>query len=168
VPGLGLGIYLFALRSADYESLLQQLRGGAIVVAGLMMTLKPAPLKQRSGAWQFAGAGALAGILAGMFSMAGPPLVFQYYRQPFNMKTIRLCLLAIFLSSGVVRTIMVGAQGELEIDMFTFTAVCMPVVYGFTWLGKHYPPPISDLALRRFAFTLLIGLGLALMAKGFF
>ncbi|MEH6578488.1 MAG: sulfite exporter TauE/SafE family protein [Amphritea sp.] len=164
-PGLVVGLIMLEYLSDSYNTLLQLLLGLTIIAAGLMMMLKPEPLKAPSKPATFAGSGVAAGLLAGLFSMAGPPLVYLFYRQPFELKTIRLCLLSIFLISSVSRTVMVGFQGGLELDMLTFSLACIPMVMGFTWIGKNYPPPISATNMRRLAFLLLIVIGASLVIK---
>lgn len=162
-PGLAVGLWLLDYLSAELASTLQILLGITIIGGGMMIMLKPEPMESTSGNVTFAGAGATAGLLAGMFSMAGPPLVYQFYRQPFEMLTIRLSLLAIFLLCSLLRTAMVGLQGGLTMDMFTFSAICLPIVAAFTWLGRKYPPPVSNNTLRRMAFGLLILIGISLL-----
>ncbi|MGB0468783.1 MAG: TSUP family transporter [Pontibacterium sp.] len=162
-PALMAGLYLLNYMSASFNNLLQLLLGLTIFVGGLLIMLKPTPLKQPSSNGVFMASGAAAGFLAGLFSMAGPPLVYLYYRQPFELKCIRLCLLSIFLISAVARTLMVGAQGGLTLDMLSFSALCIPMVMFFTWVGKHYPPPISAPNMRRLAFMLLILIGISLI-----
>ncbi|GGK72436.1 sulfite exporter TauE/SafE family protein [Amphritea balenae] len=164
-PAILGGLLVLDYMSSDLNSLLQVLLGLTIIVAGLMIMLKPEPMTKPSGTLMFAGSGAVAGFMAGLFSMAGPPLVYLFYRQPFELKTIRLCLLSIFLLSAVGRTTLVGAQGGLTIDMLTFSVICLPIVTLFTWLGKNYPPNVSPTTLRRLAFFLLIIIGASLVVK---
>jgi len=165
VPALAAGVWLLTYMSSELDQLLRILLGATIIAGGLFIMLKPEPLKEPSGPVAFATAGAAGGFLAGMFSMAGPPLVFQFYRQPYSMKCIRLCLLMIFMFCSGLRTVMVGLQGELTLHMFIYAGICLPVVAAATWLGKKYPPPVSDTALRRIAFTLLIAIGGSLLVK---
>lgn len=164
-PAIMGGLLLLDYMSSDFNSLLQLLLGITIIAAGLMIMLKPEPMAKPSSNLIFAGSGAVAGLMAGLFSMAGPPLVYLFYRQPFELKTIRLCLLSIFLLSAVGRTTMVGAQGGLTLDMLIFSVVCIPMVTLFTWIGKNYPPAVSPATLRRLAFFLLILIGVSLVIK---
>jgi len=164
-PAILLGLLLLDYMSSDLNHILQLLLGGAIIGAGLMIMLKPDPLPKPSSATVFATSGAAAGVMAGLFSMAGPPLVYLFYRQPFELKTIRLCLVTIFLLSAVMRTGMVGAQGGLTWEMGIFSVLCIPIVTVFTWIGKRYPPPLSNNNMRRAAFFLLILIGISLVIK---
>ena len=164
-PAILGGLLLLDYMSADLNHILQILLGLCIIAAGLMIMLKPEPLAKPSGMLTFASSGAAAGLLAGLFNMAGPPLVYLFYRQPFELKTVRLCLLSIFLLSAVGRTTMVGAQGGLTIEMGIFSLICIPVVTLFTCIGKKYPPKVSPATLRRMAFFLLILIGVSLVVK---
>jgi len=160
-----LGLWLLNFMSAELNQLLQGLLGVTIIAAGFMIMLKPEPLSKPSHPGLFILSGAAAGFLAGLFSMAGPALVYLLYRQPFSMQTIRLCLLSVFLLSAVVRTSMVAAQGQLTLEMITFSLICLPIVTLATWLGKHYPPPLTAQAQRHAAFFLLILIGVSLVIK---
>lgn len=162
-PGLIIGLILLDYMSSSFGELLQLLLGLTIIIAGLLIILKPEPLKKKSQGWAFGFSGVASGLLAGLFSMGGPPLVYLFYRQPIDLKAIRLCLLSIFLVSSVSRIIMVGFQGELSWDMLLFSLLCLPVVMVFSWVGKHYPPPLSATSMRRVSFSLLIIIGLSLV-----
>jgi len=165
IPGLVLGLWLLNYLSSDFSRLLQLLLGITICLGGLMIMLKPEPLAKPSHKGAFFASGASAGFLAGLFSMAGPPLVYLFYRQPFGLKTIRLSLLAIFLICSTARTGMVAIQGQLTEQMIIYSAICVPLVMLMTWAGRRYPPPLSPTNMRRLAFALLIGIGGSLIVS---
>jgi uncharacterized membrane protein YfcA len=164
LPGLLIGLALLEYLSASFNEVLQTILGIAIIVAGVSMILKPTPAEQKTtkeGA--FFCAGVASGLLSGLFSMGGPPLVYLFYRQPFELSAIRMYLLSIFLVSSISRITMVGIQGGLTLDMLLFSACCIPVVLTMSWVGKHYPPPLSLTNMRRIAFALLIIIGISLL-----
>ncbi|WP_271270903.1 sulfite exporter TauE/SafE family protein [Aliamphritea hakodatensis] len=167
LPGVIAGLVLLDYMSEEFSELLQLLLGITIILGGLMIMLKPQPLEKPSPDLAFTASGATAGFLAGLFSMAGPPLVYLFYRQPFELLTIRLCLMTIFLSSSVARTAIVGIQGGLTWDMLVYSVLCIPVVMFFTWIGKRYPPPLTTPNMRRLAFFLLIIIGVSLVISTF-
>jgi|GEM_PF-4936680 len=47
--------------------------------------------------------------------------------------------------------------------MLQLSVLCLPVVFLATFIGRRYPPPLPDLAMRRFAFALLGLIGLMLL-----
>lgn len=165
IPGIAIGLFILDYMSSQMNTVLQLLLGIAIIIGAATSLLKPEPIQQLSSHWIFLFAGKVAGILAGLFSVAGPPLVYQFYRQPLDIKTIRLCLISTFLISSLLRTAMVGVQGGLEIEMFTFALYTVPIIYLATWLGKHCPPPLAPNNMRRLAIVLLILLGASLVFK---
>jgi uncharacterized membrane protein YfcA len=165
LPGLVMGLVILDYMSESLSYILQLLLGISIVIAGISISLKPQPIATSSNNWVFRLAGAASGLLTGLFSMGGPPLVYLFYRQPFDILTIRLSLLSIFLVSSISRITMVGIQGALTFEMLYFSMFCMPIVFIFSWLGKHYPPPLSLLNIRRFSFLLLIFIGISLIVN---
>lgn len=163
VPALILGVFLLTYLSRDFARILQGILGGAIFLGGVFIMMKPEPLKVRSGNLSFSVAGATAGVLGGLFSIAGPPLVYQYYRQPFSIDNIRLSLLAIFLMMNIGRLIVLAIQGELTLDMLWIGLLCVPAVSLATVAGRRFPPPFSDQTMRRLSFLLLVLIGISLM-----
>ncbi len=164
LPGLFLGLFLLDYLSASFNEVLQNILGVAIIAAGLSMIFKSTPSEQKpSKEGAFLCAGMASGLLSGLFSMGGPPLVFLFYRQPFDLKSIRMYLLSIFLIGSVCRITMVGLQGDLTLNMLLFSVCSIPVVLAASWFGKHYPPPLNIENMRRIAFALLIIIGISLL-----
>ncbi|MFT7682068.1 MAG: putative membrane protein YfcA [Moritella dasanensis] len=166
LPGLIIGLTLLEYLSSEYNQILQNILGIAIISAGISMILKsPHEDRKQSHEAMFLGAGTASGILTGLFSMGGPPLVYIFYRQPFTLNLIRLYLLSIFFVSSISRLTLVGILGELTSDMLLFSAVCIPIVLGVSWLAKHYPPPISLDTMRKIAFCMLMVIGSSLLFR---
>ena len=97
--------------------------------------------------------------------MAGPPLVYQFYRQPFDIKTIRNMLLVVFACTSASRSLFIGAQGKLDTEILLLAAVALPVVTLTTFVGRRYPPPFSADTMRRLVFTVLMLIGVYLIAS---
>lgn len=164
LPGMFVGLMLLEYLSDDFDDILQTILGVAIIGAGISMILK-SPHKERkeSKPLAFLTAGTASGILNGMFSMGGPPLVYIFYRQPHTLNLIRLYLLSIFFVSSLSRITMVGLRGELTLDMLLFSTVCIPIVLGVSWIARRYPPPISLDTMRKIAFFMLMVIGVSLL-----
>lgn len=156
------GVWALELLSGSYVHWLQLILGLAIIVSSLMLIVNPLPTKTRSGRLSFLFFGGLSGFMGGMFSTSGPPLVFHFYRQPLTLAVIRDCLLLIFAINSLQRLIIVGVQGQLNLNILGLAATAVPIVMLFTWLGRRYPPPLSERSLRRVAFLLLLASGLSL------
>ena len=157
-----LGVWVLNVLSEHYVSWLQIILGTAIIISSLMLIVRPTPQTVRSGKGSFLFFGGLSGLMGGLFSTSGPPLVFHFYRQPLAQKVIRDSLLLIFAINSLQRVAVVAWLGDLTLDLLILSAIAIPVVFAFTWVGRKYPPPISDRALRRVAFLLLFLSGVSL------
>jgi len=62
-----------------------------------------------------------------------------------------------------VRIAATGAAGAIGGAVLAWVAAGVPAVLIGTWAGRRFPPHLPDLAMRRIAFVLLAGLGLALL-----
>jgi uncharacterized membrane protein YfcA len=143
---------------------LRLLLGLVIVGSSIQLALRPAPLAQRSPSGSFVFFGALGGLLGGLFSTAGPPLIYHLYRQPFAAHRIRETLVMIFAVNAVVRLAIVTGSGNLPQGSTWWALLAAPVVILLTFIAKRWPPPMSAIAIRRAAFTLLLLSGISLAA----
>src|SRR5690606_34403265 len=152
LPASVLGVVLLDYLSSEAADVIQILLGLVIAYGGLSLAWRPRPLTEVSGMGSFAWFGFLGGLIGGMFSIPGPPMIFQLYRQPLTLAQIRTAL--IFLNAVIAgaRTLFVAAQGQLHMQELVLSAICLPLVALATLAGKHYPPPFSPEAMRRIAF----------------
>lgn len=164
---LVLGYWLLGLLVAASLDWLKLTLGGIIILSSLQLLLRPKPFETPSGVGSFVFFGAIAGIMGGLFSTAGPPLVYHFYRQPLRPVAIRETLVAIFAVNGMLRLMLVGLVGDMPSASFWWGLLCIPVVMAFTALARRYPPPLTPTGLRRVAFCLLFLSGLSLAAPAF-
>ncbi|CAH1044415.1 sulfite exporter TauE/SafE family protein [Halomonas sp. TD01] len=156
------GVWVLDALSGHHVHWLQLILGVAILISSLMLVVHPLPRKTRASRASFLFFGGLSGFMGGMFSTSGPPLVFHFYRQPLSLAVIRDCLLLIFAINSLQRLVIVGIQGRLDASILLLAIVAIPVVVLFTWLGRRYPPPLTEANLRRVAFLMLFASGLSL------
>ncbi len=136
--------------------------GVVIVASSIQLLFKPHPLPERSAAPSFVVFGAVAGVMGGLFSTSGPPLVYHLYRQPLRHVSVRETLVLVFAVNAVVRLATVAASNNLPPLSTWWTLIAVPVVALFTFMARRWPPPVSVLTLRRGAFALLLLSGLSL------
>ncbi len=165
LPAMVIGVLLLESLSTAASHWLQLLLGVAIVYCGIAIALKPEPLKQRSSTKSFLFSGILGGAFGGLFAIAGPPLVYQFYRQPISLAAIRNSLLCMFAAMNLSRTCFIGYQGKLSEQILILSLLSLPVVVLVTAFGQRFPPPFSDNTMRRIAFSLLICIGLSLIGS---
>lgn len=161
-----LGILGLNILDGQYFAWLQMVLGVSIIASSFILVRRPKLLKKCSPTSSFMIFGGLSGFMGGMFSTSGPPMVFQLYRQPLEQAVIRDCLLMVFAINSFQRLVIVGVQGELNIQVLGTSVVLIPVVLLFTWLGRHFPPPLSVRSLRHLAFFLMVGSGTGLCLSG--
>jgi uncharacterized protein len=135
-----------------------------IMASSLQLARKPAPLSERSGAASFLFFGGIAGAMGGMFSTAGPPLVYHFYRQPIQLGQIRETLVAVFALNAIFRIGLVAGVGDLPLRSSTAGLLAIPAVMAATYAARKWPPPLSPRAMRRIVFILLFLSGVSLGA----
>ncbi|MCM2291021.1 sulfite exporter TauE/SafE family protein [Allorhizobium sp. BGMRC 0089] len=161
---LFVGYWLLGLMLSTSLTWLKLVLGVVIILSSLQLLMKPEPLAKLSSTASFVFFGAIAGLMSGLFSTAGPPLVYHLYRQPLKPASIRETLVAIFAINAVIRLATVAGTGNMPSPHFWWSLLTIPVVMLFTFLAKRWPPPISPVALRRLAFVLLFLSGASLGA----
>lgn len=164
MPAIALGVWLLDWLDRDARWVLELLLGGFITLGSLSMMLKPRPLARESPSWSCFGAGLAGGVVGGLFSASGPIMGWFNYRQPLELAVIRATLLCSFALTTSTRTVVVGLQGGLTAEVLLLSATAIPLVLAGTWLGRELPPPVSETALKRMAFGLLLVMGLSLLA----
>lgn len=166
LPAMVGGIALLTHLSGTSVHSLRLLLGGFILVSGVLLMLKPHPRAHLAGAAATFTAGAFAGLFGGLFSTAGPPLVYHLYRQPLSIRAIRASLLAVFAVATSGRIAVVALEGGVSREMLWISLLALPMVLGATAVARRFRPPLSDLTMRRLAFGLLMALGLLLLMPG--
>lgn len=153
------GVFLLDVLDRRLAWLLELLLGTFIVLGSLSMMLRPQPRAVLSRPWAAFVAGGAGGLLGGLFSASGPVLGWFAYRQPLTVPEIRTTLLAVFALTTGLRVGIVGVTGGLTREVWLLALLGLPLVLLGTWLGRNFAPPLTDAALKRAAFGLLLLMG---------
>ncbi|KLK93432.1 hypothetical protein AA309_08910 [Microvirga vignae] len=164
IPMLFVGYWLLEWLAGSHVDLLRLLLGLVIVVSSLQLARKPEPLPERSGNGSFLFFGGIAGVMGGMFSTAGPPLVYHFYRQPMPLVKVRETLVTVFALNAVFRISLVAVSGDLPSSSTMSALVAIPAVMSATYTARRWPPPFSPVTMRRIVFLLLLLSGISLGA----
>ncbi|HEV7278060.1 MAG TPA: TSUP family transporter [Devosiaceae bacterium] len=162
LPGLLLGYGLLLYLASTALSVLALILGALIILAALQMLYRPQPRSHRSGSASFLATGLAGGVMGGLFSTAGPPIIWQMYRQPFAHVMVRSTLVAVFFVNAVVRLVLVVATTGVPAGVWFAAAGALPMVLLGTLLAQKFPPPVAPIVLRLAASGLLLLSGLAL------
>lgn len=164
IPLLFVGYALLEWLAGTRADVLRLILGIAIVVSSLQLARRPEPLARLSGRGSFLFYGGIAGVMGGLFSTAGPPLVYHFYRQPLPMAAIRETLVTVFALNALFRIALVAAAGDLPSGSTWSALLAVPAVMGATYAARRWPPPVSPGAMRRIVFALLFLSGISLGA----
>ncbi|MDI5933256.1 sulfite exporter TauE/SafE family protein [Halomonas kalidii] len=165
VPATVIGVLLLDALSASAASVLRIALGLLVCFGGLSLVLRPRQRETLSSRRSFFTSGVLSGLCGGLFGIAGPPVIYQCYRQPLAPVAIRNMLILLFAATSSMRTLFVAIQGTLDAGILTLTAWAIPVVALATYAGRRWPPPMTPLAMRQLAFLTLLLIGGGLIAS---
>jgi uncharacterized protein len=166
LPGVVAGVLLLAWLSGHSIGVLRLLLGLTIIGCAGLLLLKRARATRLAPPSSFIVAGLSAGLLSGLFSTSGPPMIFHLYRQPLPPHTVRDALLMLFAVNASLRLVMVLATGGFTLRAALLALLALPLVAIVTRAVQRHPPPIGVAALRIGVAVLLAGAGLSLVATG--
>jgi uncharacterized membrane protein YfcA len=157
------GLLLLGHLSSHFVNVLEILLGVVILVSGTLLMIRPLPLKSISPNYAHFAAGSFGGLLSGLFGVGGPPLVVHLYRQPLAFPVIRTTLLGVLGVMPIIRISFETYSGNINESVLKLSLFCIPVSILTTLFARRFPPKVSDMIMRRFAFSLLCVMGLFLI-----
>lgn len=164
VVGVALGVALLGWLSANVVLVLRLLLGLTVIACAIVVLLQAHALQARSGSASFWFYGLLSGVLGGLFSASGPPLVYHYYRQPLALEALRGTLVAALAASSGIRLLLVVPTGAFSLHALQLSLLAAPLVVLVTWLLHRYPPGWSRQSVLKLVCALLLATGGGLIA----
>jgi uncharacterized protein len=162
IPMLFAGYVLLEWLAGTRADILRIILGLVIIVSSLQLASRPEPLARQSNDASFLFFGGIAGLMGGMFSTAGPPLVYHFYRQPMPHVKVRETLVTVFALNAVMRNGVVAFSGNLPHGSVWWGLLAVPLVMAATYTARRWPPPVSSNTMRRIVFVLLFLSGVSL------
>lgn len=163
VVGVGAGVVLLSWLNANVVMVLRLLLGLVVIACAVIVLVRARPLPVLSSRRSFAGFGVLSGLLGGLFSASGPPLVYQFYRQPMDIDAVRDTLQATLAAGALVRLLMVVPSGQFSLHALGLSALALPLVVGITWWMRRHPPAWRRETVLKFVCGLLVVTGAGLV-----
>lgn len=160
------GVAVLMWLSSHATQWLKIVLGAVIVGCALLLMLQAKPRKTLSSPTAFGIAGALSGMLGGLFGTSGPPIVYLMYRQPVDHAVVRRALLLVFAANAVFRVIVVVASGGFSMRSLLLCALSVPIVHYVTIFTARRPAPVSPRTLRAGVSWLLVVSGALLVYSG--
>lgn len=160
------GLWLLHRFSTGATQALQVLLGMTILGCALLLGARSVPRPRVSGGGTFAFVGMLAGVMSGLFSASGPPIVYLFYRQPMALDIIRGSLVLLFGANALFRLALMGSGGGFTAEMVWMSLEAIPVVVAVTWLVQRFGPTQSVRLVKRLVLVLLSAAGVGLLFQG--
>jgi uncharacterized membrane protein YfcA len=160
--GVYVGVWLLNWLSDNVMLGLRMALGMTIVASAILLVVRTKELKHFSSRVHFAATGLVSGVLGGLFSAAGPPLVYHFYRQPMQAIDIRIALTLIFAANAATRLILQAGSGRIGVQSLWMSLEAAPVVLLMTMMVVRRPTRWSVTTIRRAVGALLAVVGLAL------
>lgn len=160
VAGLGLLFWL----SASALHVLKIALGVAVVGSAALLVMRFQPKAEMDPPRSFALTGVISGLMGGLFSTSGPPLVYKLYRQPLDLLVIRQALLVMFGINQLARLTVVLLTGQFTMGSLVLAVLAIPLQFLVTRSNRRYPLKMSQVAISRLSAGLLLLAGCGLIA----
>ncbi|MFC0180886.1 TSUP family transporter [Thorsellia kenyensis] len=161
--GVVIGLYLLNFLNQELEVYLKILLGLTILIASFLLILSKKTPEKMSSLPLFAFFGGLSGILGGLFSTAGPPLVYIVYRQPIALTVIKRFLVLSFAANAIVRIALEIYNGHINWQIITLSAMAFPFVLVMSMIQKRYPIKWPIDVIKKIVFVLLVLTSISLL-----
>jgi uncharacterized membrane protein YfcA len=165
--GIVVGALLLTWLAGAAYQVLRLLLGASIVACAFSLWRTARPLPALSSPAVYALTGGISGLMAGMFSSPGPPLVYLLYRQPKPLAWIQQSLMVIFGFGTVLRLLVVVPSGQFSLLSLQLGAEAVPVVFVVTSYATRRASPLSPRLLRGLVCALLVGTGVSMGISAF-
>jgi uncharacterized protein len=134
-PGLVLGVpvgvlVLTAVPANGVRLVIGLLIAASVVVLGCRVQLPPRPSRAVTVA-----AGLVSGVMNGLGSMGGPPVIVYLMALSREAAVVRASSIVYFLFSAVVTTIPMAVRGLVDRQVLLWSAASIPVLLVGSWLG---------------------------------
>lgn len=153
--GTVVGMALLTFLAANAYQVLRMILGLSVLICAILLWRSAKLFCTTSTAGYFAFVGSLSGVLGGLFSAAGPPLVYAVYRQPWPQKRIQDSLIFTFGVSAVLRLVVIAGAGHFSRLAMILAAEAVPVTLLVTSFNARRAPPISKVAMKNVVCILL-------------
>ena len=165
VFGVAAGVVLLGWLNANVVLVLRLLLGIVVIACAIVVLVRAKPLAQRSSNASFHAFGLLSGLLGGMFAVSGPPLVYQFYRQPMSVDAVRDTLVATLAASSVLRLAMVVPSGQFSALSLMLCLLAAPLAVALSWWLTRHPPRWPRAAVLKLVCALLLVTGAGLIVS---
>ena len=161
LAGIPLGLWFL---KGTHDNLMKLLLAVVIITSSTYSLLKPrlTAIKSENPAYIF---GFFAGILGGAYNTNGPPVVIYGSLRKWSPATFRATLQGYFFMAGIFICTGHGLAGLWTHTVGRFYLLSLPLIFVFIYLGGRLNRSIPQGKFDRIIHSLLIVIGLFLLAQ---
>ena len=134
-PGVFLSIPLGLAVLTEFAPNTVRLAIGLVIAASVGLLWRGAHLPPHPSRLLTIGVGLLSGVMSGLASMGGPPVVVYLLALGHGATVLRATSIVYFMLSGTISLVAMLPRGLISREILVWSVVAMPVLYGGTWLG---------------------------------
>jgi len=155
VIGTVIGTHLFVTSSPE---LLKTFLGIVIIIFSIQIFLNKTFKKINK--WWGVFFGVLSGILGGMYSANGPPLVI-YFGNKLEKKSFRATINAILFIGAIWINLLYAARGVMTLEIIKLALMFLPALVVGIYLGSKVHYKINEVMFKRLVASILFVVGVA-------
>ena len=135
-PGLLIGVPLGVLILTVFRPNTVRLGIGLAIAASVLVLWRGARLPRRPSPLITGSVGVASGVLSGLASIGGPPIVVYLLALSHSAATVRATSIVYFALSAAVALIPMSLHGLVDREVLTWAAASIPVLLAGTWIGN--------------------------------
>ena len=134
-PGLVVGIPIGLLILTALPPNPVRLVIGLIIAMSVWLIQRGIRLPPNPSRLVSSGVGLVSGIVSGLASMGGPPVIVFLLALGHSAARMRATVIVYFMLSGCLSLIPMSMRGLITRDILLWTVVTLPVLFGGSWIG---------------------------------
>lgn len=134
-PGLLIGIPIGLAVLTEFAPNQVRLVIGMLIAASVIVLWRGVKLPPNPSRGVTLGVGMLSGVMSGLSSMGGPPVVVYLLALAHSAARVRATSIVYFMLSALVSLGPMTWRGLIGRDVLVWAAACVPVLFGGSWLG---------------------------------
>ena len=136
-----------------------------VVLIAAILILRGFALSREPGRPATVGVGLMAGVLNGSMGIVGPPVILFYFSSPIGVVAGRASIIAFFIGTDSVGTLMFAVQGLIDTSIFWRTAIFLPVLIVGVVVGNRGFVKANPESFKRVALFVLMALSALLVVR---
>ena len=136
-PGLLIGIPTGLIILTAFSPNTVRLAIGLIIAGSVVLLWRGARLPPKPSGVLTAAVGAVSGIISGLASMGGPPIVVYLLALGHGAAVVRSTSIVYFMLSGLTGVVAMSYLGLIDREVLIWSAASIPATYLGNWIGTR-------------------------------